>query len=102
MIKATKRPARSEAQPVAHQIDEAQVLAELRDFKARSARLREMRPELLEKYPDQHVALTENGILVAATTIEEVLEKINELGERSGFAARMHLNTKPRPRRIPG
>ena len=102
MIKGTKRRPCTTKEPSDRQIDEAQVLAELRDFKARSERLGDMRPELLKKYPDQHVALTENGILVAAMTIEEVVEKINELGERSGFAARMHLNTKPRPRRIPG
>ena len=102
MIKVTKRPVRSEAQPIAHEIDEAQVLAELQDFKARSARLRDMRSELLEKYPDWHVALTENDILVTAPTIEAVVAKIEELGERPGFAARMHLSTKSLPRRIPG
>ena len=102
MIKVTERRQCTIKEPSDRQMDEAQVLAELRDFKARSERLREMRSDLLEKYPNQHVALTENGVLVAAPTIEEVVAKIEELGERSGFAARMHLNTKPRPRRIPG
>ena len=102
MIKGTKKVQRLEAQPTDCQIDQAQVLAEIRDFKARSERLHDLRAELLEKYPDQHVALTENGVLVVAPTIEEVVAKINGLGERSGFAARMHLNTKPRLRRIIG
>lgn len=102
MIKVIKRPARSAAQPIAHEIDEAQVLAELQDFKARSARLRDMRAELLEKYPDQYVALTGNGVLVVAASREERVAKIKALGEQPGLAAREFLNTKPRPRRIPG
>ena len=37
-------------------------LAEHRSFTERSARLREMRAELMQKYPDKRVALTENGM----------------------------------------
>ena len=103
VVKVVKKPERR-PEPVEHkyQRDPERELAELRDYAARSERLREMRPELLKKYPDQHVSLTENGVLVVAPTAEEAVAKIEELGERPGFAARMRLNTKPRPRRIPG
>ena len=71
-------------------------LAEHRDFVERSRRLREMRPELLEKHPDRWVALTENGVLVVADSAEARAAKVIALGERPGFAARDFLNTKPR------
>ena len=72
-------------------------LAEHRSFVERSERLRAMRPELIKKYPDKWVALTENDVLVVADSAKERTEKIIELGERPGFAARESLNTKPRP-----
>ena len=75
-------------------------LAEWRNSEERWARLRAMRPELIQKYPDKWVALTENGVLVIADSAQERADKIVELGERPGFAAREFLNTKPRPRVI--
>ena len=103
VVKVVKKPERK-SEPVKYEYerDPQRQLAELRDYASRSKRLREMRPELLKKYPDQHVSLTENGVLVVAPTREGAVAKIEELGERPGFAARMRLNTKPRPRRIPG
>lgn len=100
VIKVIKKTARK---PVKYEYerDPERVLAELRSFKARSEQLCDMRSELLEKYPDQHAALTENGTLVVAPTIPEVVAKIKEIGERPGFAARTRLNTKPLPHRIP-
>ena len=72
-------------------------LAHWRSSVERSERLRAMRPELIKKYPDKWVALTENGVLVVADSNRERREKIEELGEHPGFAAREFLNTKPRP-----
>lgn len=99
VIKVIKKTARK---PVKYEYerDPERILAELRSFKARSERLMEMRTELIEKYPDQYVALTENGTLVVAASREERVEKIKQLGERPGFAAREFLNTKPNPHRI--
>ena len=71
-------------------------LAEHHDSEERSERLRTMRLELIQKYPDKWVALTENGVLVIADSAQERTAKIVELGERPGFAAREFLNTKPR------
>ena len=71
-------------------------LAEHHNYVARSDRLRAMRPELMQKYPDQRVAITESGKMVVADSMGELVAKIEELGERPGFAATLFLNTKPR------
>ena len=71
-------------------------LAEHHDYVARWERLQAMRPELMQKYPDQRVALTKGRALVVAPSNEELVAKIAELGERPGSAATLFLNTKPR------
>lgn len=74
----------------------AEELAEHHSFAERSERLHGMYADLIQKYPDQRVALTENGKFVVADSMEELVAKIKELGERPGFAATLFLNTKPR------
>ena len=71
-------------------------LAEHRSYVARSERLQEMRPELMQKYPEKRVALTENGTFVVADSMAELVSKIKELGERPGFAADECLSARPR------
>ena len=71
-------------------------LASHRSYVERSERLQEMRPELMQKYPDKRVALTENGTFVVADSMEELVSKIKELGERPGFAADECLSARPR------
>ena len=71
-------------------------LASHRSYVERSERLHTMQPELIQKYPDQHVALTENGSLVVADSMAELVAKIRELGENPGPSATLFLNTKPR------
>ena len=77
------------------------VLIEMWDYAERSQQLLNMRPELTKKYPDQWVALTETRTLVVADSIEGIVAKIKEIGERPEFAAAKYLNTRPR-RMIPG
>ena len=71
-------------------------LAEHRSYCERGDRLIAMRPELLQKYPDKYVALTENWVFVVADSAQERTEKILALGERPQFAARDFLGTKRR------
>ncbi len=71
-------------------------LAKHRSYVERSEHLQAMQPALMQKYPDQRVALTENGTFVVADSIEELVAKIKELGEHPGSAAEIYLNTKPR------
>ena len=71
-------------------------LAKHRSYVQRSERLHDMQPELMQKYPDKLVALTENGTFLIASSIEELVAKIQEIGENPAFAADIYLNTKPR------
>ena len=73
----------------------AEELASHRSYVERSERLHDRQPQLLQKYPDQHVALTENGSFVVADSMEELVAKIKELGESPGSSATLFLNTKP-------
>ena len=73
-------------------------LAEHWDFVTRSRRLNlEMRPELLEKYPDKYVGITRGGNLVIGDSMEELVAQADELGERGNMAWEF-LNTEPRAR----
>ena len=71
-------------------------LAEHHSFVERSERLRDMYPGLIQKYPDKRVALTEGGRFLVADSMEELVVKMKEIGERPGIAATLFLNTKPR------
>ena len=71
--------------------------AKHRDFAARCERLHiELRPELLEKYPDQYVALTSSWELLVAGSPAELTAQADARGERRGLVWEF-LNTKPRP-----
>lgn len=72
-------------------------LAEHRDFAARCEKLHiDMHPELLEKYPDKYVALTESWTLVVADSMTELVAKIDARGECPGQSVHQLLRTKPR------
>ena len=75
-------------------------LAEHHSYVERSERLPAMRPELMQKYPDQWVALTESGAFLVASSIDELVAKTHAIGDRSGFSAWAFLSTKPRRRVI--
>ena len=60
--------------------------AKLQEQAKRSDLLSSMRPELLQKFPGQWVALTQSGILIAAASVEEMVTKIEELGEHPPMA----------------
>ena len=50
----------------------------------------------MKKYPDQVVALTSNGTLVAAPTMKELVEKLEQKGlDRRGAATKL-METTPR------
>ena len=71
-------------------------LARHRSYVERSERLHDMQTELMQKYPDKLVALTENGTFLVAGSMEELVAKIKEIGENPALAADIYLNTKPR------
>ena len=74
-------------------------LADHQDFVARSRQLHiDLRQELLAKYPDQYVALTDSWEILAADTMTELVAKITERGDQPGESACDFMNTKPRRR----
>ena len=52
----------------------------LGQFKIRHRMLDARREELVRKYPDQWVAFTSNGTIVAGYTIDEMVEKLESKG----------------------
>ena len=69
---------------------------EMRQFKKRTLFLSARRPELTRKYPDQWVGIASNGTLVAAPSIEAVLDKLQNKGiSKRGFAMKL-MTTQPR------
>ena len=74
-------------------------LAAHRDFEARSRQLHiDLHQELLAKYPNQYVALTDSWEILAADTMTELVAKITERGDQPGESACDFMNTKPRRR----
>ena len=74
----------------------ARVAYELQDFQKRNRYLDANYAELVKKYPDQVVALTSNGTLVAAPTVKELVEKLEQKGlDRNGVATKL-METNPR------
>lgn len=68
----------------------------LHGFSARHRILDERRDELVLKYPDQWVGLASNGTLVAADTVDELVEKLERKSvPRSDVAVRF-MATKRR------
>ena len=53
---------------------------ELRQFSKRHRLLDAWREDLVRKYPDQWVAFTSNGTIVAGPTIEELCRKLDSKG----------------------
>ena len=94
MIVVRPRGQKSKTKVTKHKAT-AEELASHRSYAERSKRLHDMQPELLQKYPDQHVALTENGSFVVADSMKELVAAIKELGEPAGSSATLFLNTQP-------
>ena len=69
---------------------------ELRRFKERHRLLDARRAELASRYPDQWVALTPNGTIVAGESIDQVIEKIKQKGLSREGAAIKFMATKRR------
>lgn len=69
---------------------------EMRQFKKRTLFLRDRRPELTSKYPDRLVALSSNGTLIAADTVQGILAKVADKGLSTRGLAVKRMYTKPR------
>ena len=57
---------------------------QLAEYEERRLRLEAMLPELLEKFPDQWVALTEGGELLIEPTLDGLESEIRGVGHATG------------------
>ena len=73
-----------------------QVSRELSDYRNRVRLLEEKHDEMQKKYPDQWVALTADGTIVAAATIDEIMEKLRRKGLKGNDAAMKFMATMHR------
>ena len=53
------------------------------------------REELTEKYPDQFVALADDGTVVASETLDGVMAELDRRGLRGGGCVMEYLSSKP-------
>ena len=72
--------------------DTPEELAEFHCYVERSERLRAMRPDLMQKHPDQWVALTESGAFLVASSIDELVAKTHAIGDRSCLIRRGRIS----------
>ena len=53
------------------------------------------RKELTRKYPDQWVAMSEEGIVASTGTVNELFKLVKEKGIRKEDVCHAYMNTKP-------
>ena len=73
---------------------------ELRQFSKRHRLLDAWRNDLVRKYPDQWVAFTSNGTIVAGSTIKEVCNKLDSKGLCRQSAAVKFMSTGHRRMKV--
>ena len=69
---------------------------ELKRYQERVRMLDRLLPSLRAKYPDNWVALTSNGSIVAASTVAEMIEKLEQKRLPGNDAAVKFIATSPR------
>ena len=65
-------------------------------FRAANSRLREDKAALTVQYPDQYVAMDENGLVAVARTSSELAAQLKELGRHGDAIAIGFMTTKPK------
>ena len=75
--------------------DPAEVAAGFERSERLFKRMDAERKELVKIYPDQWVAMSEDGIVAAAGTVKELFQQVNEMGLREEDVCHAYMNTKP-------
>ena len=65
-------------------------------FRAANSRLREDKTALTVQYPDQYVAMDENGLVAVARARAELAAQLKELGRHGDAIAIGFMTTKPK------
>lgn len=80
--------------PFAGDVD--QFNCQMRGFRAAYVFLRREKGALTARYPDQFVAVDENGVVAVAPTSRELAERLDALGRDGAPVATGFLATKPK------
>ena len=75
--------------------DPAEVVAGFERSERLFKRMDAERKELVKIYPDQWVAMSEDGIVAAADTMDEMFRLVKEKGIRTEDVYHDYMNTKP-------
>ena len=75
--------------------DPAEVAAGLERYERLFKRMDAERKELVKIYPDQWVAMSEDGVVAAADTMEEMFRLVREKGIPIEDVYHDYMNTKP-------
>ena len=75
--------------------DPAEAVARMEKFEKLFKRMDAERKELVKIYPDQWVAMSEDGIVAAADTMDEMFKLVKEKGISTEDVCHAYMNTKP-------
>ena len=75
--------------------DPVEALARIEKAEKLFKRLDAERKELVKIYPDQWVAMSEDGVVAAADTMDEMFRLVREKGIRTEDVYHDYMNTKP-------
>ena len=75
--------------------DPAEVAAGFERYERLFKRMDAERKELVKIYPDQWVAMSEDGVVAAADTMDEMFRLVREKGIRTEDVYHDYMNTKP-------
>ena len=75
--------------------DPAEVAAGFERYERLFKRMDAERKELVKIYPDQWIAMSEDGIVAAADTMEKMFRLLEDKGIRKEDVVHDYMNTKP-------
>ena len=75
--------------------DPAEAVARIEKSEKLFKRIDAERKELVKIYPDQWVAMSDDGIVASADTVNELFKLVKEKGIRTEDVSHAYMNTKP-------
>ncbi len=83
-------------------IDEAKFKASARQIRKDSLYLEAHRAQWMEQYPDMYVAVFQEKLVAAATTVDGLVEQLEAKGVPAGYSCWQFLDTDPMDLVVPG
>ena len=75
--------------------DLAEAAAGIEEFQILAMRVDAERKELTRKYPDQWIAMSKDGIVASADTVNDLFKQVDETGFQKEVVFHAYMNTKP-------